>query len=220
VVHLSDLLVDAVRSAPERDWHVRAGSLEWTVEETVKHVAASLGKYTLYLGSRVARYIPMRLEGMAVEVTQEDWLAGLAACARAFRVVAEAAPTGARAFHAAGMADVEGYAALACAHVLEHGHDIAGGLGFSFHPPADVCAAVTERLVPWAPGYEDPWLKFLYTVGKADLPGHPPVDPRALPFIAPLVEWDGIVPLAPEFPVAAHVLDPATRRWRPVMQPE
>jgi hypothetical protein len=104
------------------------------------------------------------------------------------------------------------------ADVLEHGHDIAQGLDVSFHPPADVCTAVTERLYPWAPTGEGPWMMFLYMLGKTDLPGRRPVDPRTLPFIAPLAEWDGSVPLAPEFPVAAHVLDPATRRWKPAGQ--
>lgn len=170
---LTNLLVDALRPTAGRDWHVRAGSLDWDVERTVEHVVASLGKYTLYLASRASRYIPLQLDRMAVDVTHDDWLAGLAACAEAFQVVAEAAPEGTRAFHTAGMADVEGYVGLACAHVLEHGHDIARGLGVGFDPPAEVCAAVTARLFPWTPTAEEPWTMFLYVVGRIDLPGHP-----------------------------------------------
>lgn len=213
---LTNLLVDALRPTAGRDWHVRAGSLDWDVERTVEHVVASLGKYTLYLASRASRYIPLQLDRMAVDVTHDDWLAGLAACAEAFQVVAEAAPEGTRAFHTAGMADVEGYVGLACAHVLEHGHDIARGLGVGFDPPAEVCAAVTARLFPWTPTAEEPWTMFLYVVGRIDLPGHPPVNPATPPVLSPLAEWEGAIPVAPDFPVAAYVIEPGTRRWRPV----
>ncbi|HEY7200640.1 MAG TPA: hypothetical protein VIC57_10530 [Candidatus Dormibacteraeota bacterium] len=191
---VSDLLAGGVRRALGRDWSVRAGALDWSVESTLEHVIASLGKYALYLGSRATRYIPLRLDRMAGEVTQEDWLAALEACVRAFRTAAEAAPAGARAFHARGLADVEGYTALACAHVLEHGHDIARGLGFDFDPPEDICASVTRRLYPrLAPAIEGeaPWPAFLHVAGRLVLPGHPPVAADEPAFVAPLAEWDG-----------------------------
>jgi len=79
VVALTDLLIGAVRSAGECDWSVRAGTLDWDVETTIEHVAASMGKYTLYLASAASRSIPLRLNRMDDEVTHEDWLAGLAA---------------------------------------------------------------------------------------------------------------------------------------------
>jgi hypothetical protein len=216
VVALSELLVGAVRSGEPRDWRVQAGTLEWDVETTLAHVATSLGKYAIYVASGVSRYIPLRLQKMAVEVTHEDWLQTLAACSRAFATVAASAPEGARAFHAAGMADVEGYVALACAHVMEHGYDVAQGLRVDFDPPKAICAAVNARLAPWAPAGGDAWRTFLWRAGRIDLPGRPPVDPATLPALAPLAEWDGTIPTAPDFPVAAHVLDPETHRWTPV----
>ncbi|MBO0837815.1 MAG: hypothetical protein J2P28_20195, partial [Actinobacteria bacterium] len=123
VVELTSLLVDSVRSTPERGWDARAGVLDWDIQETLEHLTASLAKYTLYLAGRASRYIPLALHRMTGEATREDWLHALTACATAFASVARAAPAGTRAFHAAGMADVEGYVALACAHVMEHGHD-------------------------------------------------------------------------------------------------
>jgi hypothetical protein len=218
VIELSDLLADAIRGAPERDWSVRAGDLEWDVMRTIEHLAGSLGKYALYLASGTTRYVPLALTRMTGEVTREDWLHGLAACARAFAGAARAAPAGTRAFHAYGMADVEGYTALACAHVLEHGRDVALGLGAGFTPPPDVCAAVSARLYPWAPAGDDPWRTFLWIVGKADLPGRSPFDQQSPPLLAPLAEWDGAVPRPPAFPVVAYVFDAATSRWTPVEQ--
>src|SRR5215469_14590027 len=112
VVELADILAAAVQPAAGGDWSVPAGKLEWSVERTFEHLVSSLGKYTLYVGSQATRYIPLRLSRMSGEITHEDWLAALPACARAFAAAARAAPPGARAFHAAGMADVEGYVAL------------------------------------------------------------------------------------------------------------
>jgi hypothetical protein len=220
---VSDLckrLAAAMRPAVGVDWDVRAGSLTWSVEETLEHLVASLGKYTLYVGSRASRYLPLRLVRMAGPVTRDDWLAGLPACAGAFQAVAEAAPAGTRAFHAAGMADVEGYAALACAHVLEHGHDISAGLRVPFEPPGEICAAVTDRLFPWAPPVPGEWTRFLYVAGRIELPGIAPVDPRTPPLAAPLAEWDGAVPSAPDRPAVGHVFDSAAGRWEPIAQPD
>jgi hypothetical protein len=218
VVELSSLLVDSVRSAPERGWDTRAGALEWNVQETLEHVAASLAKYTLYLASRASRYIPFALRGMTGETTREDWLHALTACAAAFASVARAAPAGTRAFHAYGMADIEGYVALACAHVMEHGHDVAAGLHTGFRPPPEVCAAVCARLYPWVPAGDTPWTTFLWIVGRTDLPDRPAMDPETPPHLAPLAEWDGMVPRRPDFPASAYVFDAVTARWTPVEQ--
>ena len=61
VIELSDLLVGAVRGAPERDWSVRAGDLEWGVARTMEHLIGSLGKYALYLASGTSRYVPLAM---------------------------------------------------------------------------------------------------------------------------------------------------------------
>ena len=220
VVALSSLLVDSLRSAPERGWEVRAGALEWDVQETLEHVTVSLAKYTLYLASRASRYVPLAMRRMTGEATREDWLHALMACATAFASVARASPAGTRAFHAAGMADTEGYVALACAHVMEHGHDVAAGLDSSFTPPSDVCAAVCARLYPWVQVGDAPWATFLWIVGRTDLPGRPAMDPETPPHLAPLAEWDGRVPRRPDFPIAAHVFDAGTSRWTPVEHPD
>jgi len=92
VVELTSRLVDSVRSAPERGWDARAGALEWDVQHTLEHVAASLAKYTLYLASGASRYVPMAMRGMAGEATREDWLHALTACATAFASTARATP--------------------------------------------------------------------------------------------------------------------------------
>ena len=219
MIDLSDRLVAEMRDAPVRDWTGRAGDLEWSVERTLEHVAGSLGKYTLYLASRASRYVPLRLNRMVGEVTREDWLQGLTACARAFAGVAEAAPLEARAFHALGMADVEGYVALACAHVMEHAHDVTLGLSVQYTPPPEICSAVCARLYPWVPAGDDPWATFLWIVGKTELPGQPPFDQAIPPLLGPLFEWDGAVPRAPAYPVAAYTFDATTSRWMPVEHP-
>jgi hypothetical protein len=86
-------------------------------------------------------------------------------------------PAHVRAFHPAGTADPEGFAALGCNEALLHGNDIAQGFGLSLDPPRDVCRRVLARLYPQAPtefADTDPWTSLLWTGGRTELPGHPP----------------------------------------------
>jgi hypothetical protein len=96
-------------------------------------------------------------------------------------------PPHVRAFHPAGMADPEGFAALGCSDALLSGHDIAQGFGLSLDPPPDVCRRVLSRLYPQAPadlGDADPWTSLRWAGGRAEVPGRGAVDWRPHP--APL----------------------------------
>ena len=215
IVELADWAVDLVKPAVTADWTVPAGSLEWDVEGTVVHMATSLAKYTLYLASRSTRYIAISC-GPFPGATRDDLLDAIVKSAQALTTVAASAPEGTRAFHTAGMADPEGYVALGCFHLLEHGYDVALGLRIPFDPPAGLCQAVMRRLTPWAPVETPPWPTFLWQAGRADLPGKRPVESDLIPHVGPLSEWDGTIPRAAPFPVAAYVRDPDSRRWRPM----
>ncbi len=56
---------------------------------------------------------------------------------------------------------------------LVHTHDLAGGLGLAWAPPAGLCSTALARLFPDAPVTTDPWLTLLWATGRATLPGHP-----------------------------------------------
>lgn len=62
--------------------------------------------------------------------------------------VARSAPAGAQGYHPAGMADVEGFLAMAMDEQLIHSSDIATAFGSFFEPPAELVACLLDRLFP------------------------------------------------------------------------
>jgi hypothetical protein len=95
-----------------------------------------------------------------------------------------------RAYHPAGMADPEGFAAMGCHEALLHGNDIAQGFGLSLEPSRDVCRRVLARIFPQASAElseADPWAALLWAGGRIDLPGHPK-HPSWRPHPAPLTK--------------------------------
>jgi hypothetical protein len=59
VIAAATIVESALRPVAERDWSVRAGPLEWNVEETITHMLAAVAKYTIYLASRSEQFIAL-----------------------------------------------------------------------------------------------------------------------------------------------------------------
>jgi hypothetical protein len=106
----------------------------------------------------------------------------------------DAAPPQIRGFHPYGIADAEGFAAMACDELLIHGYDAACGLGLKFAPDTKLAARVLARLFPWHAEGPDPWQTLLWANGRVELPGQP-VQTDWRWHGAPLTEWDGRVRL-------------------------
>ncbi len=182
----------ALEPALDRDWTTLAREMEWTCRRTLDHIPDALVFYAGQLATRASeRRPPVRNGDPARSVA--ELLDVLEAAAAVLAAVAEAAPAGARAFHAAGMADPEGFLAMGCAEILLHTDDIVAALGVPFEPPADLCARVGRRIFPWAPIEADPWDALRWAGGRIALPGHDRLDDSWWWHCAPLAEWDGAV---------------------------
>jgi hypothetical protein len=187
-----DLCRRALESGLGRDWSVRAGDLEWTCRRTLDHVADALLFYAGQLATMAAHRLP-RLRLGDLERPVDELLTVVGACGAVLAAVVRAAPPDARAFHPAGMADAEGFAAMGCAEVLIHTDDIARGLNLAFRPPDDLCRRVCARLFPWAPQDADPWAALGWAMGRIALPDRPRLAPDWYWHCAPLAEWDGTI---------------------------
>lgn len=81
-----------------------------------------------------------------------------------------------RAWHPAGAAYADGFAAMGATEVLLHTHDILHGLGATgWTGSPHTSALVLDRLFPHAPrpAGADAWDTLLAATGRADLPGLP-----------------------------------------------
>src|SRR6202050_5836435 len=93
VVAAAAIVEAALRPVAGRDWSVRAGLLEWDVEQTISHMIGATAKYTLYLASRCEHFI-----GVAVtrwpDATNEEGVDSVVPVGARLAAVAAAPPPG------------------------------------------------------------------------------------------------------------------------------
>jgi len=194
-VHGADVLAaarachDALEPACARDWKVSVPDLDWTVARVVAHAADCCLWYAVDLAAGDTEHQPMELT-VDPDAPPAEILGALDAFAGVLASVVDTAPEGARGFHEFGIADVSGFAAMACDEVLVHTDDAARGLSLSFDPDPALCERTVRRLFPWAPADTEPWAALRWANGRSDLPGQPRVG-RWKWHCAPLAEWDG-----------------------------
>ncbi|MGV9325952.1 maleylpyruvate isomerase N-terminal domain-containing protein [Streptosporangium sandarakinum] len=181
------LATDVVRRVPATAWDDMAGSLEWSRWETVEHLGDDLFAYAAQLGLRTPpgdREVPFRLErrrpGGPRNTIHADRAAGpdgllqvLETSGALLSAMVRTTPPEVRAHHIFGASDPEGFAAMGIVEALVHTHDLAGGLGFGWAPPAGLCERVLARLFPDAPRDTGPWPTLLWATGRGELPGRP-----------------------------------------------
>ncbi|WP_043634024.1 maleylpyruvate isomerase N-terminal domain-containing protein [Nonomuraea candida] len=180
------LAVETLRRASgPAAWQARAGSLDWTCWETAEHLADDLFAYAVQLGLTVPPLdvnVPFAMEsrtpGGPRNAVRADPAAGVTGLLQVLQssgallaAMVRTAPPHARAHHIFGPADASACAAMGLVETLVHVHDLAGGLGLDWTPPARLCARALARLFPGAPGGADPWTTLLWATGRAELPG-------------------------------------------------
>ncbi len=190
VTHAVSLARETLATAGERDWQVPAGGLSWSCWETVEHMADDLFTYAAQLAPAVpsvTTHVPIGWQfrreggpGLTIFVDPADGngalLQVLESCGALLAAMISTVPPSRRSFHNYGVSDVSGFAAMGVIEVLVHMHDVAGGLGLDWNPPADLCAGAIERLFPGAPTETDPWTALLWSTGRAELPERPKLD--------------------------------------------
>ncbi|MFC4149780.1 maleylpyruvate isomerase N-terminal domain-containing protein [Micromonospora mangrovi] len=155
----------------DRDWTAPAGDLEWSCWTTAAHLAHDLVAYAgQVIGRSDADYLPFDLR-VRRDTPPRRVLTVVTAAAGLLGAAVDTTDLDARAWHW-GPTDPGGFAAMGVAEILLHTYDITRGLGVAWRPPADLCASVTRRLFPDAPGGEPPEV-LLWLTGRDELPDHP-----------------------------------------------
>jgi hypothetical protein len=155
----------ALRPVAGRDWAVRAGPLEWDVDETITHMIGATAKYTLYLASRCDHFIGLSVTRWP-DATNEEVIDSVVPVATGLAAVAALTPSGVRAYHVTGPSSAANYVARACVELLVHTDDALSGLGVAFAPPADLCRRVLAAQFPDAAAAGNAWHGLLAASGR------------------------------------------------------
>jgi hypothetical protein len=178
-------VVAALGSAVAADWSVPAGELSWSCWEAFEHLADGLLAYALQLGpsrTPLDHFVQLgwRRERpdappLAISVDRaagaEALLEAVEAAGAVLGAMVRTAAPDTRAFHAYGVSDPEGFAAMGVVETLVHADDVARGLGVEWAPPAAPCVRALARLFPEVPVDGDPWATLRWATGRAELPG-------------------------------------------------
>jgi len=187
------LCAESLRRLDLEFWDKLAYGLEWTRSKTAAHIADSLDFYSGDLALAVQEH----LDSAGLHY-QEGTIAGAAGqiefSAAALARVAEATPTGTRAFHPTGMADVETFLEMGCVEILLHGHNAVVGTEAEFDPDNDLCQRILGRLFLWAPLDTDGWRTLLWATGRGELEGQDFLGESWVWHNDLLNEWEGTIP--------------------------
>ncbi|GAA4967028.1 maleylpyruvate isomerase N-terminal domain-containing protein [Actinoplanes utahensis] len=182
------LAVGTLRTATGQDWDRRAGDLEWSVRETVEHIADDLFAYAMQLTPEnppQESYVPFgwrRSRPGAPALTlyaqadagPDGLLQLLDAAGGLLAAVVAVTPPDRRSWHPYGVSDAAGFAAMGVVETLVHTHDVAVGLGLPWNPPEDLCDRVLRRLFRDVPRTTAAaWPVLLWATGRGEMPGHP-----------------------------------------------
>jgi len=155
----------ALRPVTGRDWSVRAGPLEWDVEQTITHMIAATAKYTLYLASRCEHFIGLSVTRWP-DASNEEVVDSVVPVARGLAAVAAATPPGVRAYHVTGPSSAGDYIGRACVELLVHTDDALSGLGVAFAPDTGLCQRVLAQQFPGADRAGNTWHGLLTASGR------------------------------------------------------
>lgn len=169
-------VADALLPTTTRSWAGASGTGTWDAWHTAEHLGDTLVSFA---GQVLARPADRFVRFAAVadrDATPAEVVEMAVTGAGLLAAVVRTAAPGVRAFHPAGVADPEGFAAMGCAELLVHGEDVARGLGVTVDPPRDVCTRVLERLFPHVGDHLtglDPWDGLLWATDRLAIAGLP-----------------------------------------------
>jgi hypothetical protein len=194
LVATRDLALGFLTPLAERDWTAPVPDLDWTCEGTLRHMISAPSFYSAHLATQSVRRLEVS-RGVEAGLEITALLDILRAQVSVLVAVIRDAPLGARSWHASGMTDPSGYAAMGCDELLVHSWDIGRGFAEPFALPEDLCKRLVPRLFPmWTPIAGDPRDAFLWCNGRIALPDRPRLSADWGWWSRPIEEFDGTDP--------------------------
>jgi len=179
---LAALVADSWRSAADRDWSARAGTLEWTCTRTADHAIDTVLAPAFFLASRKQDDYPVGGPFTLGPDPRPDELAeGVGTAARVLPALFVAAPGDVQAiiwrFPQVDIRPPADFVPRGALELALHAHDVGRGLDQPFAPPVDLCERLRAHTQAWphwsSPGWSslrmegDPWLDLLRSSGRS-----------------------------------------------------
>jgi hypothetical protein len=178
---LSGHVASAWRAGADRDWSVRAGTLDWTCTATADHAVDCVYAPAFFLASRnTAGYPDAGLDlCLGPAATPARLVESLQLATRMLAAVVNDATLDARAAiflrPEVLVAPPHDFVPRAAVELILHAHDVCSGLDVAFEPPTALCHRLREHTRPWPmwtmawrglPQTDDPWHDLLSGSGR------------------------------------------------------
>jgi hypothetical protein len=183
-----ELAQEILAPAVDEDWAKNASGLSWSCQFTLDHIIVALTAYAGDLATRTVERHPVVRAGNPEQPVPE-LLALLPVAGGILADVCASTPEDVLGYHPDGPADWSGFAGMGCVETLIHADDICWALHLEFHPDADLCQRILQRMFPWAPTEGNPWQILRWATGRGYLEGSDPLGPNWEWHCKPLSEW-------------------------------
>ena len=134
VTKVADELAEVLQPTINLDWEIKTPDLDWTQSQTAIHTMRACLEYSYQVvGKRIDTYQPVLFEKKD-KATPPEYLPMITTAARVLEKVVKDSDPSDRAWHAYGISDAVGFAAMGVVEVSVHTYDLAKGFGIDFIP--------------------------------------------------------------------------------------
>ena len=174
VTKVADELVEVLQPTVNLDWEIKTPDLDWTQSQTAIHTMRACLEYSYQVvGKRIDTYQPVLFEKKE-KATPAEYLPMIATAARVLEKVVKDADPSDRAWHAYGISDAVGFAAMGVVEVSVHTYDLAKGFGIDFVPDNQAAEFAIKRIFSGTteyPAHKSQGELLLWLAGRIELSG-------------------------------------------------
>jgi hypothetical protein len=167
-------LYQALLPTVDLDWESKTPDLEWTQAQTAIHTMRACLEYSYQVvGKRIDTYQPVLFEKKP-HAKPVEYLSMIQTAAKVLQKVVSVASLDDRAWHAYGISDPIGFAAMGVIEVSVHTYDLAKGFGIDFIPNNSAAEFAINRVFSGTvtyPNYNSSGELLLWLAGRTELSG-------------------------------------------------
>jgi hypothetical protein len=156
------------------DWESKTPDLDWTQAQTAIHTMRACLEYSYQVvGKRMDTYQPVLFEKKP-QAKPIEYLTMISTAAKVLQKVVSSASLDDRAWHAYGVSDPVGFAAMGVIEVSVHTYDLAKGFGIDFVPNTLASEFAINRVFSGTvefPNFESHGQLLLWLAGRIELSG-------------------------------------------------